>query len=284
MGDYEYLPFFTFGSFSTTNANSTIASLGSQRSDWGDGFDRPFNTFVVQPTLTAIWGGHTARAGYDFRYQRWKIISDGYPGGRFQFNGAYTRANNARGAERSRRSRGRSSSSGLPTTATGAVATPGTHVEPVRDRVAGRLPPGLPRLFVQDDWRVSPKLTLNLGLRLEINTGMTEAENRNLAGFDFATPNPIEARGAGRLRANPIPEIPVSAFHVNGGLLFADGPVERDRDQVPAARGRARTCWASARCCAAASGLFSYDYFFENINQAGFSQPTPVHRHDGQRG
>src|SRR5205823_5273474 len=23
-------------------------------------------------------------------------------------------------------------------------------------------------------------------------------------------------------------------------------------------------------------GLFSYDYFFENINQAGFSQPTPV--------
>ena len=23
-------------------------------------------------------------------------------------------------------------------------------------------------------------------------------------------------------------------------------------------------------------GLFSYDYFFENINQAGFSQATPV--------
>jgi len=34
-------------------------------------------------------------AGYDLRYQQWKVVNDGYPGGRFQFNGAYTRANNS---------------------------------------------------------------------------------------------------------------------------------------------------------------------------------------------
>ena len=38
MNGYSYLPLMTFGAFSTTNANSTIASLGSQRSDWSDGF------------------------------------------------------------------------------------------------------------------------------------------------------------------------------------------------------------------------------------------------------
>ena len=29
-------------------------------------------------------------------------------------------------------------------------------------------------------------------VNLEINTGMTEKDDRNLAGYDFATPNPIE--------------------------------------------------------------------------------------------
>src|SRR5262249_3540114 len=92
---FQYLPLFTFGSFSTTNSNSTIASLGAQRSDWGDGFDRPMSTISVAPTITRVWGEHTLRTGYDLRYQRWNITSNGYPGGRFAFNGAYTRASNS---------------------------------------------------------------------------------------------------------------------------------------------------------------------------------------------
>ncbi len=55
IGDYRYLPLFTFGSFSTTNENSTISSLGSRRSDWGDGFNRPMDTFALSPTLTKIF-------------------------------------------------------------------------------------------------------------------------------------------------------------------------------------------------------------------------------------
>src|SRR5262245_40448091 len=41
MRGYQYLPFFTFGAFSSTNSGSTISSLGSMRSDWNDGFTRP---------------------------------------------------------------------------------------------------------------------------------------------------------------------------------------------------------------------------------------------------
>lgn len=39
-------------------------------------------------------------------------------------------------------------------------------------------------VFVQDDWRLTPKLTLNLGLRWEAETGLKEDQNRLAVGFD----------------------------------------------------------------------------------------------------
>ena len=126
MNGYKYLPFMTFGAFSTTNSNSTIASLGAQRSDWGEGFARPMDTFAVQPTITKIWNGHNARAGYSTRYQKWQITNSGYPGGRFRFDGTYTRANNAAAAN-SLPQVWAQFLLGLPLSSTGAVATPGTQ-------------------------------------------------------------------------------------------------------------------------------------------------------------
>ena len=40
--------------------------------------------------------------------------------------------------------------------------------------------------YVQDDWRVSSKLTLNYGLRFEHEDGLREAEDRFTVGFDPA--------------------------------------------------------------------------------------------------
>lgn len=76
-------------------------------------------------------------------------------------------------------------------------------------------------LFVQDDWRVRKKLTLNLGLRWEFETPVTERFNRSARDFDFITPNPIEARAKANYARAPIPEVPASAFRTVGGLTFA---------------------------------------------------------------
>jgi hypothetical protein len=47
--------------------------------------------------------------------------------------------------------------------------------------------------YVQDDWRLSNKFTLNYGVRLEHEAGLREIENRQTVAFDESAVNPIDA-------------------------------------------------------------------------------------------
>lgn len=50
-------------------------------------------------------------------------------------------------------------------------------------------------LYSQNDWRATPKLTVNLGLRWDLQPGPTERFNR-LSAFDFSQRNPFGTAGA----------------------------------------------------------------------------------------
>ncbi|HTZ56666.1 MAG TPA: carboxypeptidase-like regulatory domain-containing protein [Acidobacteriaceae bacterium] len=64
----------------------------------------------------------------------------------------------------------------------------------------------LPQLFVQDDYKVTPSLTLNLGLRYQIQTGWSEVKG-NEASFDPTITNPVTNTGGA---------IWFGSTHVNG--------------------------------------------------------------------
>jgi hypothetical protein len=80
--------------------------------------------------------------------------------------------------------------------------------------------------FLQDDWKITPRLTINVGVRLEYEAPVTERYNRAVRGFDRTDPNPIQAQAIANYALNPIPQLPVNQFHVLGGLMFA-GPNDR---------------------------------------------------------
>jgi hypothetical protein len=69
-------------------------------------------------------------------------------------------------------------------------------------------------VFFQDDWKLTSKITVNVGLRWDYESPIYERYNRQIRGFAFDQPSPIANR--------------VSGLNLRGGLLFAgDSGVSR---------------------------------------------------------
>ena len=87
---------------------------------------------------------------------------------------------------------------------------------------------GYQAFYFNDDWKITPKLTLSLGARYEREGPATERYNRNVSRFAVDVENPISPQVAANYALNPIPEIPISQFRVRGGLVFAGGSEPRE--------------------------------------------------------
>ena len=158
------------------------------------------------PTLTWTKGEHTVRYGYDWRQLRQTEVNEGWRGGAFGFDSAWTRASSTAAA---RYGQGIAAFMlGLPTN--------GSFIELRPEQDFSVVSHGF---FVHDDWRVSDRLTLNIGLRYDLEMGMTEAENRAVRAFDFASASPIQAAARTAYAANPPAGVPISAADFGAALV-----------------------------------------------------------------
>ena len=137
-------------------------------------------------------------------------------------------------------------------------------------------------LFLHDDWKVTRKLTLNMGLRWEVDLPTTERYNRTNRGFDFTTANPVEAAARAAYAKSPIAALPADRFRALGGLQFAGigqprGLWDTDLNNFAPRAGFAYTLRPTTVLRA------GYGIFFESlgsdrndVQQQGFSQRTNV--------
>jgi hypothetical protein len=76
-------------------------------------------------------------------------------------------------------------------------------------------------LYVHDDWRLTNRLRLNIGLRYEREGGITERFNRGIGGgFLFDARLPFTDLAQAAYARNPIPELAAADFRVLGGTEY----------------------------------------------------------------
>ena len=130
------------------------------------------------PSWTKMSGRHTIKAGGDFRLRRLNVVNIASGGGNYTFNRTFTR-----GPDPNRFLA--NSGNGIATFLLGAVTSGNANIvagESLQDwYLAG---------YVQDDIRISEKLTLNLGLRYESETPYTERRDQ-LSWFDPGLSSPV---------------------------------------------------------------------------------------------
>ncbi|MDQ3254677.1 MAG: TonB-dependent receptor, partial [Acidobacteriota bacterium] len=127
----------------------------------------------LNDNLSITRGNHTIRTGGDLRFTKNFAASSNNARGNFTFNGQFTSRvpGQGRGDAIADLLLGQTSNAQLTTLLTGDF----------RDQYYG--------FYVNDNWKVTPRLTLNLGLRYEIQTPLVESDNR-LANFDIDRTSP----------------------------------------------------------------------------------------------
>lgn len=167
------------------------------------------STSAVQGIIMKTIATHSLRFGVEGNLIRYNVQNPQSGFGTFLFNRQFTQKNSVNVAV------GADSNSGNPFAAMYlGYPSSGSY----SNQIAYALQQIYFAPFVQDDWRVTQRLTLNLGLRWDYESPMSERFNRQNTGFCTTCTNPLQST--------------VTGLALKGGLQFADAnhrfPYERD--------------------------------------------------------
>ncbi len=232
-------------------------------------YDGASDTHTSSAHLSWVKGNHSLNFGADFRVYRETYASWLAEQPLFRFDTTYTKKDNTAAAPKQR--------------AAFAAFLMGYHnytqMGITDSWAAQQLWSGW---YFQDNWRVSPRLTVNLGLRYELENPVTERYDRMMNGFDMTTPLPIEAAVRAKYAAKPFAEVPPEQLNVRGGYIFAEssarGLWERDNRNLMPRIGLAYALNDKTTLDA------GFGMYYENLGltntvnprQPGFSRTTTV--------
>jgi len=167
----------------------------------------PFDGFQIFSMLSHTVGRHNLEFGFDGRLEKTWSLSDGNSAGAYTFGGAgWTNGPlSTSGAQV-----GQDAAAllmGLPTSGTFDLNTNETSSAKYF------------AIFVQDNFRLLPTLTVNLGLRYEHDFPSVESNNRAVNNFNTSAVSPINAAAQANFAAHPVAGVTFPTLM--GGLVFA---------------------------------------------------------------
>jgi hypothetical protein len=257
FGGATYFPKFSFGTFSSIGYTA-----GNFTAD---------NTIFMEPSYTKIIGKHVLHAGWNLRLYRENAIPTSSPIGSYSFSTNYTRKDSTSGTAAPIGQDLAALLLGMPTG--GSTDNPSSAASSANQTVYNAV-------YLQDDFKVTRKLTLNMGLRYELEGATTDRYNRNIRGFDTTSSNPVEPAAIAAYTRTPDPlGLPASQFHVPGGLLFANS---NERGFWNGGKGVIQPRIGGAyqltpkTVLRAGWGLYMIPFGVDGQNQQGFSQQTQL--------
>jgi Carboxypeptidase regulatory-like domain len=205
-----------------TCTSCTGATLGNGHTNE----NRPVDSHSFKAVLNWTHSKHSVKVGSDMRiYREDDSFKSNNQTGQFSFDNTYTRVGSASSADYQGLQAFASFLLGYPSTM--ALVRAADYSE--YSKTWG--------FFGQDDFRLSQKLTLNLGLRWEFETPLTERQNKSVSGFDTSYTQPIEAAAQANYAALADTFLKTTAglsqINVKGGLLFAGKDTGRGLYNTP---------------------------------------------------
>ena len=177
---------------------------------------RPVGSHFVTAVVSRTQGIHSLKFGGEMRiYREDDSFKSNNQSGQFAFDNLYTRQNSASGTDVEGIQAFAAFLLGYPSTQTIVRASDYSEYS----KTWG--------FFAQDDLRLTRKLTLNLGLRWEFESPLTERQNKSISGFDLAYVQPFDSQAQANFALTiPATDLLRTTYGLNsisskGGLLFA---------------------------------------------------------------